>query len=1175
MSDFVHLHVHSEYSLQDGCIPIKALIQKAKDLGHTHVALTDHGQMHGAVEFYQTAKAQGLTPVIGCEVYTKGTEETEECQKEWVAPLEGFHLVVLAKNTQGYKNLMKISSAGYMSTEERKNIPVVPEETLQQYRGDLVVLSSSVMGELGCLLQALRMRLGAREIDFSGEEPESFALRAYAKKMKDRYGDDFYVELVWNNLPGQDELLRDSSAFADFFGFSCVATGDVYYLDADFAETHTLAVAMKNSLTFKRISHRQRDARFHFLNKDEFFQTYDKWPQAISNTIEIAEKCSDVEIQMDTYHFPRLPLGGENPSDALVRLSKEGLEARFTQLAPLYGDTLNDTKKQEYYNRLEYELQVIIQMGFPDYFLIVQDFINWAKEQGIPVGPGRGSGAGSLVAYALKITDLDPLPYTLIFERFLNPERVSMPDFDVDFCQWRREEVIQYCIKKYGRDKVAQITTFGRMNAKAVVKNVGRAMNLRYSMMDRFTKLFPNDLGLTLAKALDQEPKILEMMNEESVLKDCMDSARKLEGLASHSSVHAAGVIISDGPMTDYIPVYSTDGEGMITQYEMKPAEKVGLVKFDFLGLKTLTVIQKAIDIIPEDLDIAAIPLDDDKVFKMVSTGHTVGIFQLESLGMMQLIRKLQPSSFEDVIALVALYRPGPLGSGMVDSFVERKHGREKIVCLHISIEPILRETYGLILYQEQVQKIAAILANYSLGEADILRRAMGKKIPEEMAKQRDRFLEGARENEIDEDLAAQIFDLMAEFAKYGFNKSHSAAYGLVSYQTAWLKTHYPEHFMAAIMTCDMDNTDKLIRYMQDCRRMNFEVVQPCLNQSELEFHVEKKKTIRFALAAIKGIGSGVLEPLIAERNKGGVFLSVADLCRRCHLGRLGKKNFQTLILAGVLDDFKVPRYKLLEISNDIVAYSAQCHEDKTQGQKSLFDDKVEEAVAPWGIALENCSEPIVRYEDLFEEKRLIGMFLTGHPYEFYQPLTRAFSNEKLNSLHKLQKRTEVYFVALLGSVSQRRTKKGRLMSYVPLEQADMSLEAVMFEKDEAFEFPAAQTIVWVKGQAEVTEDGDVRLVLKHIEPFEPLLEDSIRSLRVTFSSAMPKSRVKSWAQSLQQHPGTIPVSVLVKHASAHAVLPLKTEARIGFSSALLTALQDFQKQDDMMVQWDLTARQS
>ena len=1185
--EYAHLHVHSEYSLADGSIRIKELVKKTVERGHTHVALTDHGNMHGAIEFYQACKGSGITPIIGCEIYHRGSDQSLAYAKD--KGLEdtsqgAFHLVVLAKDTKGYQSLLKVVSSGY--TDGNLNeVPIVPESALDEYPEQLVALTSCLRGEFAFWVKELRKASGSGELSFDLTRPGLKApyegLSAYVAMMKQRFGEEnFYVELINNNLAEQKRLIPDLAAAADHFQVPLVASADAHYLDKEFADTHALAVAIKNGITLNHIRERQRSAHFHLANDEEMKNLFAQYPQAITNTMEVARKCSGIEIKMDTYYLPKIDLGtNESPVEALERIAKEGLEERFSVLAEC-GVALTDDQKKVYWERLGYELKVIVQMGFPDYFLIVQDFINWAKRNEIPVGPGRGSGAGSLVAYALKITDLDPLPYNLIFERFLNPERVSMPDFDVDFCQWRREEVIQYCVEKYGFSNVAQITTFGKMQAKGAVKSVGRAMNLGYSRVDQFTKLFPPDLGITLTDALEQEPRLKEEMEKDEALKDCMNYALKLEGLASHTSVHAAGLVISDGDMTGFVPVYTTDGKSYITQYEMKPTEKVGLVKFDFLGLKTLTVIDTAVRLVKKNKDphfnIGKIPLDDNAVYEMVSKGHTVGIFQCESMGMTQLILKLKPSTFEDIIALVALFRPGPLGSGMVDDFVERKHGRQKISYPHPSLAPILKDTYGMILYQEQVQKIAAVLANYSLGEADLLRRAMGKKIAEEMAKQKTRFVTGSVENDIDKKLAEEIFDLMAEFAKYGFNKSHSAAYGLVSYQTAYLKTHFPEEFLAASMTCDMDNTEKIIRYAEDCIRLGFTILPPDINRSFRDFDVPSPGKVGFALAAIKGVGEAVLEPLIKEREQNGPYKSLENLASRINLAKLGKKTLQLLTAAGALDSFGYSRKDIDKIVPELVTYSQNLHDAKSMGQVSLFsfDDQCQvqneqSGGAPWVGKIFPAERPW-GMDDLFNEKKLLGFFLSGHPLDFYKADIPAFGIGSIRSiLDKAPVRSKdkgppmgkknglmLAVVALLSSIKFRRTKRGSLMAQLRLEEKGFGIEATIFEDQlKGIDLPEEDTPVLAMGHAEIMEGGQLRFTLESLYQLEEIRQERVKALTIQLDDVERLKDCEHWCKEMRsafsENQGHTPVSFRVSYPNTVAVISTK-DHKVELSDSLL-----------------------
>ncbi|MBP6219100.1 MAG: DNA polymerase III subunit alpha [Oligoflexales bacterium] len=1178
-SVFAHLHVHSEYSFVDGSLRIKELTSAAKALGHTHVALTDHGNMHGAVEFYLAAKEKGLTPILGCEIYHGGQELSLDVvgRGEKTEGKKAFQLVLLSKNTKGYQNLLKVVSQGYLGAQ-LSIVPITPEAILNERSGDLIALSTCLKGELSQLVQTLRELSGpARKLildpHHAAAAPVLRALTHHIQVMKQRFGDgNFYVELTQNNLPEQKQHIPDLVEVARHFSLPLVASANAHYLNQDFADTHALAIAIKNHLTLADIRGRLKQAFFHLTSDEEMLHLFKDYPEALANTLKIAGECSHVKIDMGSYYLPKIKFDGEKSEDALRRLSHIGLQNRFQKnISPYYGNTWTEEKSTEYTQRLEFELDVIIKMGFADYFLIVQDFIGWAKEQGIPVGPGRGSGAGSLVAYALKITDLDPIPYTLIFERFLNPERVSLPDFDVDFCQWRREEVISYCIRKYGSQNVAQITTFGKMMAKAAVKSVGRAMNISFGRMDQFTKLFPTDLGITLKDALEQEPRIQEEMNKDDSLRECMKYALKLEGLTSHASVHAAGLVISDGEMTNYIPIYTTDGRSYITQFEMKPTEKVGLVKFDFLGLKTLTVIDKAVKLIQRrlrpDFNIESIPLSDSSVYKMLSEGHSCGIFQCESSGMTQLILKLKPSCFEDVIALVALFRPGPLGSGMVDDFVERKHGRQAVSYIHPKLQEILKDTYGMIVYQEQVQKIAAVLANYTLGEADLLRRAMGKKIPAEMAQQKERFVQGSLQNQIDQKIAEDIFDLMAEFANYGFNKSHSAAYGLVTYQTAYLKTYFPEEFLAASMTCDLHNTDKIVKYVEDCQRLGITVLRPDINESFCEFFVPEPKSVRFALTAIKGVGEASLTKLLAEREARGSFKSLMDLAHRTHLGHLGKKTLELLASVGALDGFPYSRKTLMDLIPGLVTYSQAYHDARSLGQKSLFDLSDDEAPSPSKKTLKNSDPPPVfigatlldgqrtwTIADLFLEKKLLGVFLTAHPLDLYSLDMKAFSTASIKDFaaclkarrpqqfregdhnkRKSESRLKVTTVALLSELIHKRTKNGNMMVSLRLEQKGCSIEAQMFSDALGYQpLPPPESLVVVSGSLEDGFEGSIRFTLDKIHTLQDYRRALIKKISLTFcteeSQSLDEIDIKSLKERLLQEGGGTLVRFFVRH---------------------------------------------
>ncbi len=1055
---FVHLHVHSEYSLSDGSIRIPQLIKKVKEWNQSAVALTDHGNLFGAIDFYSKAKAEGIKPIIGSEIYCAGWSDLASLDETLKYPEIGAtHLVLLAENNAGYKNLMRIVSSGY--TDGLKDVPIVSTSVLLENSSGLIALSSCFKSELSLIIQTWRKQVGInQDLDLAGDDSFAQAVKGYISKTQQLFGsENFYIEITDNNLPGQRELVLDLVKVATFYDIPLVATSDAHYLTADFSEQHAIMLGIKSGLTMKDLRGRNLGARFHLLSPDEIQEIYSAWPDAIANTQKIADRCN-VTMEFGKYFLPQFSLGDTPIDEGFRAICRAKLEERLTHLQEVYGPSF--TTHNQYRERLSYEIEMIIKMGFPGYFLIVQDFINWAKSEDIPVGPGRGSGAGSLVAYALKITDVDPVRFNLLFERFLNPERISMPDFDVDFCQDRRDEVIQYVTRKYGKNHVAQITTFGKMMCKAAIRDVGRVLEIGYGRVDKITKLIPLKLpsgkAPTVKDARLNEPKIEEEASRDVMIQKMLDVAHDIEGLNRQTGVHAAGIVISAGPLTDYVPVYTTPEDGLITQFEMKNAEKVGLVKFDFLGLKTLTVIHKAVQQIKltfnPKFEILDIPLTDKKVFAMISAAHTVGVFQLEGGGMQQLLLKLKPSSFEDIIAVVALFRPGPLGSGMVDDFIDRKHGRKQIVYDLPQMEPVLRETYGVILYQEQVQKIAVVLANYSPGEADLLRRAMGKKIKAEMDAQRSRFASGAKENSIDPILAEEIFDLMAKFAEYGFNKSHSAAYGLVSYQTAYLKANYPEIFMAASMTCDLDDTDKVVRYVEDCRRLNILVDPPNINTSDLFFTVRGVKKISFALAAIKGIGLESLKPILEDREKNGIFSSLTDLAKRVNLNFFGKKNMEVLIRAGAFDFFGVMRTELLAWVPALCGWSDAFHKKKASKVRTFFDDDVvyedsEQERLPWAQAKLIQLRTSLSVADLLAESKICGLFLSMHPLKCFPQDVKRFSTGQVAKINAFAGKKGAIIIGLVTNYQLRRTKENKPIAYVTFEDETGRVEAFMTEK--------------------------------------------------------------------------------------------------------------------------------
>jgi DNA polymerase-3 subunit alpha len=1157
---FVNLHVHSEYSLIDGSIRIPQAVKAAKQMGQSSLAVTDSGVLFGAIEFYQKAKAEGIKPIFGCEIYFEGLTSTRKYRDSQANPAKTpFHLLLLAKSKQGFDALSRISSDSFMNNLH--GVPIVTSDCLTKNNEDLIALSGDQLGELSFLVEAaikvahpssgwmttldwinffetsdddhLTLPLSLPTRPPSERALLRDSLSEYISFVTQEFPNgDFFVELIDNKLPGQRPLLRSLASLAEHFKLPRVCSGDSHYLTSGFAESHSVLVAIKSGLTMKDLRSRSKKSQFHLLSTEEANELYGEWPDALDNTLVVADKCN-VLFEFGKYYLPKFSVPqGTTESDYMERIAQEMLEERLVQLAKLYGTSFDQAAQNLYRERLRYEISVIQKMGFSGYFLIVQDFINWAKSKGIPVGPGRGSGVGSLVAYALRITDVDPIKLNLLFERFLNPERISMPDFDVDFCQDRRHEVIEYVTQKYGKDRVAQIATFGKMKAKLAIRDVGRVLELSYGRVDRIAKLIPNkvpneageDVEATIASAVKHEPRIQEEAAKDPIIQDLLRITGDLEGLNRQTGMHAAGIVMSDGPMTDHAPVFTT-GEGiMVTQYEMKNAEKIGLVKFDFLGLKTLTVIQKAIEYIHKfrnpSFDLASINLEDKKVYEHISTAHTIGIFQLEGDGMMKLVKKLQPSCFEDVLALVALFRPGPLGSGMVDDFVERKHGRQVIQYSLPELEPILRETYGVILYQEQVQKIAVTLANYTPGEADLLRRAMGKKDKDVMGKQRIRFLEGAKSNNHSPELSGEIFDLMAKFAEYGFNKSHSAAYGLIAYQTAFLKTHYPDLFMAAIMSCDLDDTDKMIRYAGDCVRLKLKLLGPCINESDLEFIVTEPAKIRWGLSGIKGIGPGSVISMIEERKKNGPFTCIADLVERVSLLKsVGKKTLEILVKVGALDTFGISRLQLLAELGSIVNLSETKHLDKASGRRSLFEaahegdddvgadstkDKTDFPIhwrSSRPASFSANEKALYSLADLDSEKQLLGSYISGHPLNFFADDVKTFSRTSIRDSESLAGKGEFQLVAILGAASDRVTRTGKRIAFLPISDQTGQTDAMLADLNLLGSLPPPGSISIVTAKISKLPDGTfTRLKISKVLPIEELRTTAVKAAKLKFS---------------------------------------------------------------------------
>jgi len=1115
-ADFVHLHVHTHYSLLDGAIRLKDLMKTSQAFGMDTVTITDHGAMYGCLEFYLAAKAAGLKPIIGCEFYvTPGSRHVKNSQNK-----ELRHLVLLAMNYQGYQNLMHLASIAQIEGFYYK--PRLDWEILTQYNEGLIALTACLQGPIAYCLKNLD-RKGAL---------------AEAKRLQEIFGDRLYLELQENGIPEQNLVNKGLAAIAQETGIPLVATNDCHYLTREQSRAHGVLLCIQTGRTI------HDPGRFHFESDQLYFKSPQEmkaafaWcPEAIANTVKVAARCS-LDLDLKKSYFPIFQVPeGESLDSLFEAAARDGMERRLLRLRRHEGFT--PAQEKIYLDRLELEIEVIKKMGFPGYFLIVADFINWAKDHQIPVGPGRGSGAGSLVAWAMQITDIDPIPYGLLFERFLNIERVSLPDFDVDFCQERRGEVIEYVQKKYNEGKtspgdeyVAQIITYGSMKARGVIRDVGRALGIAFGEVDRIAKLVPDTLGITIKDALEQEPRLRDAVKHDPEVANLIEICLALEGMPRHTSTHAAGVVVSPRPMHEFLPLARGSKDEVLTQYDMKHTEKTGLIKFDFLGLKTLTVIDRALRMIAstvgKQVDISEIPLDDTPTYDLLCRGDALGVFQLESSGMRELLVKMKPELFTDLIALVALYRPGPLESGMVDQFVETKHGRMVAQYPLPQLEPILKETYGVIVYQEQVMKIANVLAGASLGDADLLRRAMGKKKPEEMAKEKVKFLAGAEKNHIPADKAEYIFDLMAKFAGYGFNKSHSAAYALISYQTAWLKTHYPAQFMAALLSCDMNNTDKVVLYIAECRDHEIEVLPPDINESARDFTVIDER-IRFGLAAVKNVGDSALDSILEEREKAGRYRSLDDFCNRIDSRKVNRRVIESLIKAGAFDSLGAKRSQLFAVLDQAMEQAQSAQRDKLSGQKSLFGMLPQNEGAKTS-ALKLPEIPEWQESDrLAFEKETVGFYLTGHPLDSHRQELKMVTTATLAELGEHNGRA-VRVGGLIKSKKEILSKAGDRMAFITLEDITGTAEVVIFPKtfaDCAALLESDQPLV-VQGKAESDEQMGKVIADEVVSLTEACQRYTDRAIILLRADRVSRIRMTEVKKLILQHHGPCPVRLVM-----------------------------------------------
>ena len=1030
----------------DGVARIKPLVQQVADTGMPAVALTDQSNMFALVRFYKTAMAAGVKPIGGVDLWVRNEEDANQ----------PFRLVLLVQNKLGYRRLTELVSRSYREGQHL-GLPMVDRDwiTSESCEG-LIALSGAVDGDVGRALISDNASLAEMRL----------------KHWLTIFGDRYYLQLVRTGRAQEEDCLHASVALAFKYQVPVVATNAVCFLSADAFDSHEVRVCIRDGRTLDDPRRPKLYSEEQYLRTpQEMCELFSDIPEALQNSVEIAKRCN-LEITLGKNFLPDFPLPeGMSIEDYFAEESRKGLEWRLDRLFDRESADFAEQRKT-YDERLQIELDVINGMGFPGYFLIVADFIQWAKDNKVPVGPGRGSGAGSLVAYALKITDLDPIDLDLLFERFLNPERVSMPDFDVDFCMDKRDSVIDYVARTYGRDSVSQIITYGSMAAKAVVRDVGRVLGHPYGFIDRVAKMIPMDLGMTLTKALDESEDLKAAYADDEEVTDLIDMAKQLEGIKRNAGKHAGGVVIAPGKLTEFSPLYcEADGSNLVTQYDKDDVEAAGLVKFDFLGLRTLTIIDWALQTINAGLlvagepaiDIAEIPLDDSKAFDLLKSAETTAVFQLESDGMKKLISKLEPDNFDEITALVALFRPGPLQSGMVDNFIDRKHGREAVSYpdvhyQHECLKPILESTYGIILYQEQVMQIAQVMSGYTLGGADMLRRAMGKKKPEEMAKQRAIFEEGAKNNNIDPELAMKIFDLVEKFAGYGFNKSHSAAYALVSYQTLWLKTHYPAAFMAAVLSSDMDNTDKVVNFIEECRSMKLKVEPPDVNRSRYMFTIDGDATVVYGLGAIKGVGEGAIEGIVESRERDGVFKDLFEFCNRIDLKKANRRVLESLIRAGAMDHLGANRATLMMQLPLAVKVAEKQEQDRNAGMVDLFaDPALQDAPPGLGVVAEDEEE----WDDqirLQGEKETLGLFLTGHPIDAYAAYLKDLVGSRIAKLTLDDVRVKpgrrgggkkVKIAGLVMAVNRRNTQRGTMAS-VLLDDKSGRIEAVLF--NEAYE---------------------------------------------------------------------------------------------------------------------------
>lgn len=1125
---FVHLHAHSEYSLLDGSIKVVDLVRRAKELEMPAVALTDHGNMHGAIHFYRAARKAGIRPVIGMEAYiTRGSRYDRGRKKG--EPSTTDHLILLARSLDGYHNLIKLSSTAFLDGFYYK--PRIDFDVLAEHAAGLIGTTACLRGTVA---QAAL-----------GEGFEQAV--ASAERYRDIFGDgNFYVEMQDHGLDAQKQLNEIYRRLARHTGLPLTVSNDVHYLGKDDAEAHEVLLCLQTG------SDIDDPKRFRFTTTELFFKTGEEMRAlfpgdiaALENTVAIAERC-DVQMKEGTLHLPRFPLpeGFASNSDYLRHLAYEGARIRYGEVTERIRD------------RVEFELSVIAKMGFDGYFLIVRDIVDFARRSDIPVGPGRGSAAGSLVTYAVGITDVDPLAHDLLFERMLNPERISMPDIDIDFCFERRDEVIRYVIDRYGQDNVCQIITFGTMAARAVVKDVGRVLKVPFEEVDRITKMIPGTPGTTLKDSIEKSPELKTLVENGDGYRRLIRLSLTLEGLARHASTHAAGVVITPTPLVNHVPLYKSSRDEIMTQYDMKSIDAIGLLKIDILGLRTLTVIDKALRMVRENhgrvLAAGDIPMEDERAYDLLRAGKTVGVFQLESSGMRELLKSLKPTGFHDIVAVNALYRPGPLGSDMVTHFVDCKHGRREIIYEHPVLEPILRDTYGVILYQEQVMRIASEMGGFSLGEADLLRKAMGKKQKDIMAEQRKKFVDGAKSRGIKAGVAEKVFSQMEKFAEYGFNKSHSAAYAVLSTRTAYLKAHYPAEFMAATLTSEMDNTDRVTVLMDDCRDLGIEVVAPNVNTGETEFRARDGR-IYYGLGAVKHVGVSAVMQVVEERAAGGAFRSLENLCSRLNSRLVNRRVYESLIMAGALDTLPGHRAQKLAALETVLERAARRARDAERGQFGLFGDAAEPEDAPLPD-----TEPWQAQEQLQKEKEALGLFLTGHPLDRFRDLIFMIRSTSSKEIVDMPTGERAVLGGLITAVKLAMDRNQRQMAFVTIEDPEGQTEVVMFSEmlEKSRRFVAENNVVVVEGRVSRRGGGEGKVLVNTLLPVGSDPGPSWKEVHVTLDlDATPENTIEDMKRVLFAHSGDSRVFFHVREQGKRAYVIRARSQGVRVDTALVSGL--------------------